>query len=237
MMVGLMYFQRSRTPGRCRGCLARGEVFTVWPLGAALLENSSDDLLVGEAQDVIEVLAGVVRIAARVGAAQDRHAAALPEHVAERVRELTRLGERPHEEQVEISRDLLEQVLEARVADEGDVVSCLLTPRGDRLRHDARETGMHHASPQGARRRLGDQIEDRDSQLSHGDSVLGESVDVADLGAMRRGGELGQSSYDGRTFTANRSPRTRRCATAHPDLLPPENRLPAERPLPIVEGK
>ena len=64
-----MNFQRSRTPGS-GGLLAGGDVHAERPMPGAVLQDAPDHCLVGEAQDVVEVLLSVLRVAARVRAAE-----------------------------------------------------------------------------------------------------------------------------------------------------------------------
>ena len=89
------------------------------PVRRALGEHLVHDALVGEAEHVVEVLLGVLGIAARVGSAEHRDGAALAEEVAQRVGELRGLGEGADEEDVEVRRQLRQQVFAARVADVG----------------------------------------------------------------------------------------------------------------------
>ena len=108
----------------------------------AFPQHLGDDLAVGEAQDVVEILLGVFGVAAGVRTADDRDGAALAEEVAERVGELGRLCEGPDEEDVEIGRQLLEQILRPYNTP-ADVVSLLLAPDAHHLGHDAGQVGIH----------------------------------------------------------------------------------------------
>ena len=56
------------------------------------------------------------------------------------------LGERADEDQIDVGRQLLQQIFKAGIADEGDVMSLLSAPDADHLRHDAGEIGIHDAS-------------------------------------------------------------------------------------------
>ena len=58
-------------PGEHVGLLSRGKVQADGPMRGAVLQDVTDDGLVGEAQDVVEVLHGVLRVTAGVRAAED----------------------------------------------------------------------------------------------------------------------------------------------------------------------
>jgi hypothetical protein len=53
-----MNFQRSRTSGEHGGLLSSSKVQADGPMRGAVLQDVTDDGLVGEAQDVVEVLHG-----------------------------------------------------------------------------------------------------------------------------------------------------------------------------------
>jgi hypothetical protein len=118
----------------------------------AVAQHVGYDAPVGEAQDVVEILAGVFGITAGVWPAEHRDGALLPEQVAQRIGELGRLGKGPNEQHVQIGRKLLQEILETRIAHEGHLVTLLLAPDADDLRHDARQIGVHQATIQ---RRVG----------------------------------------------------------------------------------
>ena len=113
-----MNFQRSRTPGSAGGLLSRGKVHADGPMRGAVLQDVTDDGLVGEAQDVVEVLHGVLRVAAGVRAAEDGDRALRSEQVAQRVGQLRRLCERADEDEVDVVRQLLDQILKTGIAHE-----------------------------------------------------------------------------------------------------------------------
>src|SRR2546430_133585 len=95
------------------------------------------------------------------------HRAAGAEQIAEGIGEQGGFGERPDEYEVDVGRELADEVLEAGIADEGDLVSLVLAPHADDLRHDAREVGVHDARVQGARGTARDEIDDADAKLTH----------------------------------------------------------------------
>ena len=97
-----------------------------------------------------------------------RQRPALPEHVADRVGELSRLGERAHEDQVYVVRQFRRQVLESRVADQLDVMPFLLAPDGEDLRHDAGEIRVHEPAVQRAGLASGDEVNDPDAESAQG---------------------------------------------------------------------
>ena len=126
--VGSTNFQRAARLGSAGGWRAAASTRPDRPGRLALLEHLGEDLPVGEAQHVVEVALRVLGIAAGVGPAQHGDRAPLPEEVAQRIGELGRLGEGTDEEEIEIGRDLLKQVLRAGVADELHLVARLLAP-------------------------------------------------------------------------------------------------------------
>ena len=133
----------------------------------AVAQEVADDRPVRETQHVVELRRGVLRVAARVRAAEHGDRSLGAEQVAQRVGEQGRFGERADEDDVDLGGKLLRQVLQAGVADEADLVPFGLAPGGDDLRHDARHVGVHRARVERPRRALGDQIDDRDSQTPH----------------------------------------------------------------------
>ena len=135
-------------------------------MGSTLPAHLRNGRPVGEAQHVVVVLLGVLRVAAGVRAAQDRDRAPLAEEVAQRVRQLGRLGERADEDEIEIGRQLLEQILHPGVTDEVDVVSFLLTPDSHHLGHDAGQVGIHDPAIQ-RRIALRYEIKNADAQSAH----------------------------------------------------------------------
>ena len=81
-----MNFQRSRTPGAPRAAAAP-QVRAERPVRRAVPQHLADHGPVGEADDVVEVLPGVLRVAAGVGPAEDGDGTLRPEEVGERVSE------------------------------------------------------------------------------------------------------------------------------------------------------
>jgi hypothetical protein len=138
-----------------------------WPMLGGFPAHLRDGIPVGEAEHVVEVLLGVLWITAGVRSTQHRHRAAFPKEVAQGVGQLGRLAECPDEDQVEIGGKLLQQILDPGVADEVYVMSFLLTPHCDDLRHDACEIRVHHPAIQ---RRVGTlryKIENADAKSAH----------------------------------------------------------------------
>src|SRR5947199_2378043 len=154
-------------PGECHRLARRRAVHAEWPVPGAILEDVSDDRPVREPEHVIEIAAGVFGVAARVRAAQHGDRPGPAEQIAERVGEQSRFGERTDEDEVDVGGELGDEVLEAGVADEGDLVAFGLAPHADDLRHDARQIGVHHPRVQRARRPFGYEVDDADAQLTH----------------------------------------------------------------------
>ena len=136
------------------------------PVRRAVLEHFTDDSLVGEADDVVEVLRGVLRVAARVGPAEHGHGPFRSEQVGKRVGEQGRLRERADEDEIDLFRQFPGQILETGVADEGDLVPFGFAPHPDDLGHDAGEIRVHDSCVQGAGRPFGDEIDDADAKLT-----------------------------------------------------------------------
>ena len=140
----------------------RREVQAVRAMRRAVLENVPDHVPVGEAEHVVEIGPRVLGIAARVRAAEDGDGAAGAEEIAEGVGRQRRLGERADEDEVEIARKLVLEVLESGVGDVRDLVALRLAPHGDDLRHDAREIRVHHPGVESPRGSLGYEVDDSD---------------------------------------------------------------------------
>ena len=133
-------------------------------VGLTVGEDLADDLAVGESDDVVEIAACVFRIAACVWSPEDGHHPTAAEEIADGVGKLCRLRERTDEQQIDVFGELLDQILCPRVAHQLDVVAGFLAPNGDDLRHDAREVGVHHPSPEGLGWCSRHQIQHADSQ-------------------------------------------------------------------------
>ena len=116
--VGSTNFQRSRAPGSSSGWLAAERCTPNGRCGAQSASMSRHDALVGKAENVVEVLAGVLGIAAGVGSAEYGDGAAATEEIAQGISELGRLAEGADEEHVEIDGKLREQIFGTRVADQ-----------------------------------------------------------------------------------------------------------------------
>src|SRR3712207_4785220 len=95
--------------------------------------------------------------------------AALAEEVAERVGQLRRLGKGADENHVEIGGKLLEEIFHPGVADKLNVVTFLLAPDTNHLRHDARQVGVHHPAVERWVGTFGYEIEDADAKPAHAD--------------------------------------------------------------------
>ena len=133
----------------------------------AIPQDVVDQGLVGEAQDVVEILSCVLGIAARVRTAKNRHRAFRAELAAQRVGEERGLGEGADEDDVDVVGKLVGEVLEPRVADVGHLVPARLAPDADDLRHDAGQVRVHHPRIEGVGGSFGDEIDDADAELTH----------------------------------------------------------------------
>src|SRR5262249_18031298 len=97
-----------RLPG-CRQTAAE------WPLRGAFGEQLLDDPAVGESEYVIEVALRVLGVAARMWAAERGDGAALPEQVADGVRQVSGLGEGADKQDVQVGGQILQQLLDPGV--------------------------------------------------------------------------------------------------------------------------
>ena len=77
----------------------------------AVAQQVTDDCLVRESQGVVEVLHGVLWIAAGMGAAEHGKRTLCAEAVAQGIGQLRRLGEGADEDEVDIGGQLLNQIL------------------------------------------------------------------------------------------------------------------------------
>ena len=152
--------KRSRLPARC-------QVNSQRPMLRAVLEDVVDQLLVGEAQHVVEVPDGLLGVTASMWPAQHRYGAPGLKAAAERVGQQSRIGKGADEDQVQIVGEFLEEVLFARVSDERNVVALLLAPRGDDLGHDAGQVRQHDPVLERVGCGLGPQVDDTDLELFH----------------------------------------------------------------------
>ena len=81
-------------------------------------------------------------------------------------------------DEVDLVRQIVDQVLDTRVANEGDLVPFRFAPHRDGLRHDAGEIRVHDARVQRAGRRFGDQIDDADPELTQAFSRSAASLEA-----------------------------------------------------------
>ena len=136
------------------------------PLGPAVVQDVVQHRPVGETEHIVEVLLCVLGIAARVRSADAGDGALAAEHLADRVGELGSLGEGADEEQIDVLRKFLDEILEAGVAYEADVVPGLFAPHAENLRHDACEVRVHDLGVQSLGGALGDQVHDAYAKLA-----------------------------------------------------------------------
>ena len=149
------------------GLLCRLQAHPLWTMRRAVAKHVVDRRLVAEAEYVVEIFLRVLRVAARMRAAQHRAGALGLVPVAEGVRELRRHAERGDEDQVDVARQVGFEILEAGVAHEADVVPRLLAPHRHHLGHDAREIRSHDTGKHRSFGALGQQVDDSDPEFSH----------------------------------------------------------------------
>jgi hypothetical protein len=82
----------------------------------AVLQDVTDDGLVGEAQDVVDVLHGVLGVTAGVWAAKDGDRTVRPKQMAQRVCQLRRLCKRVYEDEVDIVWQRLDEILKTGIS-------------------------------------------------------------------------------------------------------------------------
>jgi hypothetical protein len=116
------------------------------PVRRTILQHVGHHAAIGEAEHVIEVLARILGVTARVGPPQNGDRASTAEEVAQRIGQLSRLGEGADEKHIQITRQVLEKILEPGIAHQPHVVTLLLTPHADHLGHDARQVGIHQTA-------------------------------------------------------------------------------------------
>ena len=90
------------------------------------------------------------------------------QQVAQGVGGVCRLSERTDEDQIDLGRQIRQQIFKSCIADERNVMPLLPAPYTDYLWHDAGKIGIHHASIQSARRTSRNDIYDSDVEFSHG---------------------------------------------------------------------
>ncbi len=113
-----------------------------------ILQDLAQNRLVGETEDIIEVVLRILGVATGVGTSEDCNRPVLPESFAQSIGQLSRLRERTDEHDVDAAGKLLYQVFKPGIADELDVMPLLFAPDSQDLGHDARQVGVHHACKQ-----------------------------------------------------------------------------------------
>ncbi len=108
--------------------------------------------------------------------AQYRDRTALPAQVADGIGGLRRAREGAHKQYVSVVEDIANEILDAGIADEPDVMAKLFTPHADHLRHDARQIGVHHPVEKTFCGPLGDEIKDGNAEFSQRQLLLAVGV-------------------------------------------------------------
>src|SRR5205814_2288517 len=106
---------------------------TTRPMLGAVCQDLGDNRTISKPENVVEVLNRVLRVTPGVGPTENCDGASGLEQIAQRVCELSGLGERTNEDEVDIIRQFLDQVFEPGIAHECYVVSFLLAPGCDDL--------------------------------------------------------------------------------------------------------
>jgi hypothetical protein len=101
--------------------------------------------LIREAQHIVEVTRGVFGVTAGVRPADRGDSPSRPEEITQGVRRVRGFGERADEDHIDVIRQLRQQIFEAGVTNEGNVMSPLSAPDSNDLRHDTGEAGVHYA--------------------------------------------------------------------------------------------
>ena len=130
------------------------------------MQDLADRRLVGESQNVVEVLCRILGIAPGVRAADRGDSAFRSEQVAQRVCKLRGLGERADEDEVNVLRQLFDQILKTGIGHERDVVSLLFAPDCNDLRHYGGEISIHDPREERSSRALGNEVDDSYTEFS-----------------------------------------------------------------------
>ena len=125
----------------------------------AVEEYLIDHVLIAETDDVVEVSLGILRVTARVRTSENGHCSARTEDITQRVCSLRSLRESADENDVDILRQFIDEILKAGVSDKCDMMSLLFAPHSNDLGHDAGKIGVHHAGEQRPGRSLGDEVD------------------------------------------------------------------------------
>ena len=120
-------------PGEHEGLLSSGKVQADGPMRGAVLQDVTEDGLVGEAQYVVEVLHGILGVTAGVRAAEDGDRTVRPEQVAQRVCQLRRLCKRAYENEVDLVWQLLNKMLKTPGSRGSGCVRVFFIRRGSSL--------------------------------------------------------------------------------------------------------
>src|SRR5258708_38099568 len=113
------------------------------------------------------MFAGIFRVAGGMRTAQGRDRTPGAKKVTEGISGQSRIGERANKDEIEVRWQFIQEILEARVANERNLVSFGFAPCSNYLRHDACEIGVHHSRIQGFDRSFGDQVDHSDSKPTH----------------------------------------------------------------------
>ena len=133
----------------------------------AVPQNVAKGLLVGKAQDVVEILQGIFRVATGMRSPKRGDSSLRAEQVTQGIGSMSRLSERADEDQIYLRRQFRQQIFKPRIADERDFMPLISAPYADYLGHDAGKIRIHHPSiqtPSGSSR---NDIYDPDMEFSH----------------------------------------------------------------------
>src|SRR5262249_39694598 len=130
-------------PGKCGGLLPRGDMHAEGPVLRAIVQNVSAHLPALEDAEAVAIAPSAGPITAGGGPSEGGDGPPAATKITQGVGGLRGLSERTDENQIDVVRQFFQQILEAGVADEADVVAFLAAPDADHLRHDAGEIGIH----------------------------------------------------------------------------------------------
>ena len=154
------------------GLLRGRQVDPHGPVLREVLQDVKDRTPIREAQHIVEITRGIFRVTAGVRPPDHGDCPSRAEQITQGVRRVRGFGERADENDVDILRQLRQQIFKSGVTNEGNFMPFLFAPDPDNLGHDTGEAGVHYACVQSPRRTPGDDVDNPDPQLFRGSNHL-----------------------------------------------------------------
>src|SRR5258708_24166441 len=123
--------------------------------------------LIREAQHIVEVTRSVFGVTAGVRPPDRGDRPPFTEEITQGVRRVRGFSKRADEDHIDVIRQLRQQIFEAGVTNEGNVMSLLFAPDPNDLGHDAGEARVYYACVYSPSRTLGNDVGNPDPQLFH----------------------------------------------------------------------